>query len=152
LCGRTKCRRRPKRESEDEAIGRSRGGLSPKISIAVDGFGNPVRFILIPASQIKDSLFVCDRRRSYCMSLWWLAYNRHGRLHSVVVVEAASLISACVGVGDNALDKGVSFVEGHELDAERARRIPPGYVGMVLSRKEAEQLLDRIERGAGKRR
>jgi hypothetical protein len=86
------------------------------------------------------------------MSLWWLTYNRHGRLHGAVIVEAASLISACVGVADNALDKDVSFVEGHELDAECARRIPPGYIGMMLARKEAEQLLDRIERGDGKKR
>jgi hypothetical protein len=86
------------------------------------------------------------------MSLWWLTYNRHGRLHGVVIVEAASLISACVGVADNAVDEGASFVEGHELDAERERRIPPGYVGMMLSRKEAEQLLKRIERGDGKTR
>jgi hypothetical protein len=85
------------------------------------------------------------------MSFWWLTYNRRGRLHGVVIVEAASLISACVGVADNALDKGVSFVEGHELDVERARRLPPGYVGMMLSRKEAEQLLDRIKRSDGKR-
>jgi hypothetical protein len=85
------------------------------------------------------------------MSLWWLTYTRHGRLHGAVIVEAASLISACVGVADNALDKGVSSVEGHEVDDERARRIPPGYVGMMLSRKEAEQLLDKIERGDGKR-
>jgi hypothetical protein len=86
------------------------------------------------------------------MSLWWLTYNQHGRLHGVVIVEAASLISACAGVADNAVDKGVSFVEGHELDAERERRIPPGYVGMMLSRKEAEQLLERIEWGDVKRR
>jgi hypothetical protein len=56
----------------------------------------------------------------------------YGRLHGVVTVEATSLISACVGIEDNALDKGVSFVEGHELDAERAAWIPPGYVGMML--------------------
>jgi hypothetical protein len=31
--------------SEDEAIGRSRGGLSTKINIGVDALGNPVRFI-----------------------------------------------------------------------------------------------------------
>jgi hypothetical protein len=70
-------------------------------------------------------------------------------VHGVVIVEAASLISACANVADNALDKGV---EGHELDAERAARIPPGYVGMMLSQKEAGQLLNRIERGDGKRR
>lgn len=82
------------------------------------------------------------------MSLWWLTYGRHGRLHGAVIVEAASLTSACVGVADNALDRGVSFVEGHELDAERARRIPPGYVGMMLSCKEAERLLDRVEQSS----
>jgi hypothetical protein len=86
------------------------------------------------------------------MSFWWLTYNRRGRLHGVIVVEAASLISARVGVAGNALDKGVSFVEGHELDAERASRIPPGYVGMPLSQKEAGQLLKRIERRDDKRR
>ena len=32
--------------SEDEAIGRSRGGLSTKINVGVDALGNPVRFIL----------------------------------------------------------------------------------------------------------
>jgi hypothetical protein len=49
------------------------------------------------------------------MSRWWLTYNRRDRLHGVVIVEAASLISACVGVADSALDKDVSFVEGHDL-------------------------------------
>jgi hypothetical protein len=41
------------------------------------------------------------------MSFKWLTYNRRARLHGVVIVEAASLNSACVGVADNALDKGV---------------------------------------------
>jgi hypothetical protein len=86
------------------------------------------------------------------MSLWWLTYNRHGRLHGVVVVEAASLISAYIGVADNALEKGVSFVEGHELDAARSALIPPGYVGMMLSQKESRQLFHRIERSDDKRR
>ena len=35
-----------KRGSEDQAIGRSRGGLSTKIHLAVRGLGCPVRFIL----------------------------------------------------------------------------------------------------------
>jgi hypothetical protein len=42
-----------KRGSEDEAIGRSRGGLSTKINIGVDALGNPVRFILT-AGQLHD--------------------------------------------------------------------------------------------------
>jgi hypothetical protein len=85
------------------------------------------------------------------MSLWWLTYNRHGRLHSVFIIEAASLNSARTGAADNALDKGVSLAGGHELDAARSARIPPGYVGMMLSCKEAARLLDKIEGGDGKR-
>jgi hypothetical protein len=49
------------------------------------------------------------------MSLWWLTYSRHGRLHGAVIVEAASLISACVGVADNALDKGVRSLRAMNL-------------------------------------
>ena len=44
-----------KRGSEDEAIGRSRGGLSTKISAGVDALGNPVRFILA-AGEVHDIL------------------------------------------------------------------------------------------------
>jgi hypothetical protein len=72
-------------------------------------------------------------------------------LHSVFIIEAASLISARIGAADNALDKGASLAGGHELDDARSARIPPGYVGMMLSRKEAAQLLNRIERDDGKR-
>jgi transposase len=46
-------RRAPKRGSEDEALGRSRGGFSTKVNIAVDALGNPVRFILV-AGQVQD--------------------------------------------------------------------------------------------------
>jgi|SRR5215831_19159682 len=75
---------------------------------------------------VSPRLSVCNGAR---MSLWWLTYNRHGRLHGAVIVEAASLISACISVADNALDRGASFAEGHELDAFQSARIPPGYVG-----------------------
>jgi len=46
--------RAQKRGADDEAIGRSRGGLSTKINAAVDALGNPLRFILTPA-QVHDS-------------------------------------------------------------------------------------------------
>jgi hypothetical protein len=49
-----------------------------------------------------------------------------------------------MGAADSALDEGVSFAEGQELDAARLARIPPGYVGMMLWRKEAARLLDRV--------
>ena len=79
-------------------------------------------------SVASPAVAMCNKA---CMSLWWLTYNRNGRLHGVVIIEAASLISACIGVADNALDKGTSFAEGHELAAARSARIPPGYVGMI---------------------
>ena len=39
--------------SENEAIGRSRGGLSTKINVAVDALGNPLRLILTEG-QVHD--------------------------------------------------------------------------------------------------
>jgi transposase len=39
-------RRRGKKGGADQALGRSRGGFSTKLHIAVDGLGNPVTFIL----------------------------------------------------------------------------------------------------------
>jgi len=62
------------------------------------------------------------------------------RLHNRSSVAAQSPH----GAADSALDEGASFAEGQELDAARSARIPPGYVGMMLSRKEAARLLDRI--------
>jgi len=41
-------------EIVDQALGRSRGGFSCKIHIAVDGLGNPLRYILT-AGQVDDS-------------------------------------------------------------------------------------------------
>src|SRR6202171_685820 len=41
-CGRTK------KAGEDQAIGRSKGGLSTKIHALVDALGNPLDFILTP--------------------------------------------------------------------------------------------------------
>src|SRR3954447_15898211 len=46
-------RRRPKKAGEDQAIGRSRGGLSTKIHALVDALGNPVGFFLT-GGQIHD--------------------------------------------------------------------------------------------------
>jgi transposase len=49
------CRRSKKNGGQQaQALGRSRGGFSTKIHIAVDGLGNPLRFILT-AGQCHDS-------------------------------------------------------------------------------------------------
>src|SRR6201982_3122574 len=46
-------RRRPKKDGEDQAIGRSKGGLSAKIHAMVDALGNPLAFFLT-AGQAHD--------------------------------------------------------------------------------------------------
>jgi transposase len=46
LCALTSIARAPKKTGEDEAIGRSRGGLSTKIHALVDALGNPIGFFL----------------------------------------------------------------------------------------------------------
>jgi hypothetical protein len=38
----------PKKDGENQAIGRSKGGLSTKIHALVDALGNPVAFFLTP--------------------------------------------------------------------------------------------------------
>jgi transposase len=54
--------RAQKRGADDEAIGRSRGGLSTKIHAAVDALGNPLRFILTPgqAHESKQAETLID--------------------------------------------------------------------------------------------
>lgn len=44
------CGRR-KRGTQNQALGRSRGGLTSKIHIAVDGLGNPLSFTLTPGQD-----------------------------------------------------------------------------------------------------
>jgi transposase len=46
LCGHISIAPAHKKTGEDEAIGRSRGGLSTKIHVLVDALGNPLEFFL----------------------------------------------------------------------------------------------------------
>ncbi len=85
----------------------------------------------------------------------WLVYKRDDQLLGVVIVEAASLIGARMRASLDGLDANATFAEGHELDDERAARVPARDVGRMLTRKEAAALLDKIERpkrAGGKRR
>lgn len=43
----------PKKDQDEEAVGKSRGGLSTKIHAAVDALGNPVR-LLLTAGQASE--------------------------------------------------------------------------------------------------
>ena len=65
--------RRPKKVGEDEAIGRSKGGLSTKINATVDALGNPTGFMLSPGQacdldgadillpQIEADIVIADK-------------------------------------------------------------------------------------------
>ncbi len=46
MCAPTSIAPAPKEAGKDQAIGRSRGGLSTKIHALVDALGNPIRFFL----------------------------------------------------------------------------------------------------------
>ena len=50
-----------KKGTQNQAIGRSRGGLTTKIVALVDGLGNLARFVLLPG-QRHDSAGVCYPR------------------------------------------------------------------------------------------
>jgi transposase len=52
-------RRRPKKDGDNQAIGRSRGGLTTKIHAVVDALGNPVALSLTPG---QDSGCAASRR------------------------------------------------------------------------------------------
>jgi transposase len=46
-------RRRQKKAGDDQAIGRSKGGLSTKIHVLVDALGNPLK-VMLTAGQVHD--------------------------------------------------------------------------------------------------
>ena len=52
--------------------------------------------------------------------MWWLTYLRSGKMAGVVVIEAPSLIAARMRAALEAVEAGVDFAEGHEIDAARS--------------------------------
>jgi hypothetical protein len=42
---------RRKRGTQNQAIGKSRGGLTTKIAVIVDALGNLIRFVLLPGQR-----------------------------------------------------------------------------------------------------
>jgi len=53
LCGPTSTAPAHPKKDDDQAIGRSKGGLTTKIHALVDALGNPLRFLLTPG-QVHD--------------------------------------------------------------------------------------------------
>jgi hypothetical protein len=48
--------------------------------------------------------------------------------------------------GVKGLDVGAAFAEGHDLDPERAAKMPAKQIGRMLTLPQAKQLLERLER------
>jgi hypothetical protein len=67
------------------------------------------------------------------MSLWWPCYRRSDRIE-VAIVEGPSPIHARMRAALDEIDADATFTQGHELDTERATRVPREYVGRMLSR------------------
>jgi hypothetical protein len=76
--------------------------------------------------------------------MWWLTYRKFTKTQ-VVILQASSLIHARTIVSKSELDEGMTFQEGHELDAGRAKRVPEEYISKMLGRREAEALLRKME-------
>jgi hypothetical protein len=77
--------------------------------------------------------------------MWWLTYRRSGKVVGVVVIEAPSLIDARMHAALEAVEAGVDFADGHELDAALAALVPAEQLERMLSIEEANQLLKRLE-------
>ena len=84
------------------------------------------------------------------MPLYWLTYQRNARLAGVAIVPARSLMAARKRAAMDGLGIGMMFERGHSLDPQTAARIPQDRIGRMLSRKEAADLLELIERHAGR--
>jgi hypothetical protein len=77
--------------------------------------------------------------------MWWLTYLRSGKTVGVVVIEAPSLIDARMRAALEAVEAGVDFAEGHEIDATRSALVPAEQLERLLSIEEANQLLKRLD-------
>ena len=73
--------------------------------------------------------------------MWWLTYLRSGKMVGVVVIEAPSLIDARMRAALEAVEAGVDFAEGHEIDAARSALVPAEQLERLLSIEEANRLL-----------
>ena len=71
--------------------------------------------------------------------LYWLSYHNEDRVH-VVIQPALSLLHARLRAALANLDEG-RFGEGHQLDAEVTKWVPPRMIGRRLATHEAMKLL-----------
>ena len=75
------------------------------------------------------------------MPLFWLVNEIDGKRH-VFIQEAGVLIFAKLNASFAGFEG--EFIEAHQLDATRARRVPKKMIGRVLPVEEVLALLDRL--------
>ena len=75
------------------------------------------------------------------MRLYWLVHKYNGQ-RRVFIQQASSMVSARLQA--RTMGHEGEYLEGHELQAKTARRLPLDMIGRVLSRDEAAGLLERL--------
>src|SRR5260370_951706 len=101
----------------------------------------------LPGLRGLQGLRLADRRRrTKIQPMYWLCYQRNGRLLGVVILEASSLVAARMQASLAELGRGGVFSEGHALDAGCRALLTPNDIGRMLSPQEAQALLARFER------
>jgi hypothetical protein len=108
------------------------------------------RNVDLPRSQIGLATHA-NNHTVVRVSLFWLTYQRAGRLFGVVILDSTSLIAARQRASTDQVDGGAQFAGGSELDAKLAALVPPTSIGRMLAPKETYALLKKFDRGVTKR-
>ena len=75
------------------------------------------------------------------MPLFWLNYRHpRGRFAGAVVIESSSLVSARMAATVYGLNDRLEFASGHELDQDRALKVPTDMLGQLLDDGELRNL------------
>jgi hypothetical protein len=81
-------------------------------------------------------------RRWGVKTLWWLEFLG-GR---AVIIEGESLAHARLLATVNGFGRASQFIDGYAIDAHLMQLIPEDYIGLTLSRADANDLLQQLRR------
>jgi len=85
------------------------------------------------------------------VSLYWLTFSAGGQLAGAFILKASDALQARFYASIEGLHATAKCVEWRELDSELAALIPTNMVGHMLSSKQAQTLIRRLERSIPKR-
>src|SRR6476469_143794 len=135
----TSMQRAQKRGTDDEAIGRSRGGPSTKINAVVDALGNPLRFILT-GGHVHDSkqLEALIEGLDFDKLLADKGYDNN-RIRAVIALKGAEAVIPSLSSRSQAIPydkhtyKERNLVERFFCSIKRFRRIATRYEKTAVS-------------------